>query len=309
MIKKTSRGATSVGAASPPPKIPSSPPLSSPSPPPSSTTPASASQGFDSRIVTLAIVAVLALGVLFTSKDSWAKASSHELPVPIASVKIRNFPPPPKDAWQETDALIPSKHQRAKLPWRLRVHDGWRQSYGHLSLLRSHTRVCKMPPLQIQVDNPYRSETTMGKIKRSYVCLRFDRQCRGQEMEELWDRRYMKKYDTYQATFLMTDTTALNRLKRDDMEQFEQVMFQREGEMYISALDGGDAISGNKAKQLAVKRGYAEKFGCDYNTLRIQPAQYTMHHPKECRNFFTAARSMADDTMWIMKPVLGKFRV
>jgi hypothetical protein len=283
----------------------SGPNPTAPSPPPTNAVATSASTLPDLRIITFGIVVLLLLSVLFTSKDSWAAASSHELPVSLNSVKYRNFPPQPKTSWHETDALVPSKHQRAKLPWRLRVHDSWRHSYGHLSLLRSHTRVCKVPPLQIQVDNPYRSETTLGKIKRSYVCLRFDKQCRGQEMEELWDRRYMKKYDTYQATFLMTDTTALNRLKRDDLEQFEQVMFQREGEMYVSALDGGDAISGNKAKQLQVKRGYAEKFGCDYNILRIQPAQYAMHHPKECRNFFVAARAMHADAMWIMKPVLG----
>jgi hypothetical protein len=213
-----------------------------------------------------------------------------------------------KSFWQETDALVASKHQRARLPWKLRVHDSYRKSFGHMALIRSHTRVCRVPPLEVQVDNPFRSETAMGKIKRSYVCLRFDKQCRGQEMEELWDRRYSKKYDTYQATFLMTDTTALNRLKRDDQEQFEQVMYQREGEMYVSALDGGDAISGNKAKQLQVKRGYAERFGCDYNSLRIQPAQYTMHHPKECKNFFVAARSASAETMWIMKPVIGKYQ-
>lgn len=71
----------------------------------------------------------------------------------------------------------------------------------------------------------------------------------------------------------MTDTTALNRLKKDDRELFDQTMSTREGEIYISALDGGDAISGNKAKQLSVKRSYAERFGCDYNSLNIQPAQ------------------------------------
>ena len=124
-------------------------------------------------------------------------------------------------------------------------------------------------------------------------------------MEELWDRRYTKKYDTYTATFLFTDTTALNRLKRDDAEMFEQIMWQKEGEIYISALDGGDAISGNKGKQLSTKRGYAEKFGCDYNSLRIQPAQYTMFKPKECKMFFKQAKLLGEEAMWIMKPVLG----
>ena len=260
-----------------------------------------ASSSWDLRLIAVGIFTLFGLSVFLSSHEP----NIHELPLTV--VAYRNFPPLPQASWEETDALVPSKHQRARLPWRLRIHDSIRKSFGHLDLLlTSHTRVCKVPPLQIQVDNPYRSETTLGKIKRSYVCLRFDRQCRGQEMEELWDRRYMKKFDTYQATFLMTDTTALNRLKRDHREQFEQVMYQREGEMYVSALDGGDAISGNKAKQLQVKRGYAEKFGCDYNTLRIQPAQYTMYHPKECKNFFSVARSAPPDTMWIMKPVLGR---
>jgi hypothetical protein len=67
-------------------------------------------------------------------------------------------------------------------------------------------------------------------------------------MEELWNRRYMKKYDTNTATFLMTDTTALNRMKRDEPSTFEEIMKLKEGEYYVSAFDGGDAISGNKAK-------------------------------------------------------------
>eukprot|EP00511_Aplanochytrium_stocchinoi_P003681 CAMPEP_0204839270 /NCGR_PEP_ID=MMETSP1346-20131115/33543_1 /ASSEMBLY_ACC=CAM_ASM_000771 /TAXON_ID=215587 /ORGANISM="Aplanochytrium stocchinoi, Strain GSBS06" /LENGTH=142 /DNA_ID=CAMNT_0051975855 /DNA_START=126 /DNA_END=551 /DNA_ORIENTATION=+ len=123
-------------------------------------------------------------------------------------------------------------------------------------------------------------------------------------MEDLWNRRYMKKYDTYTGTFLMTDTTALNRLKRDDAEQFDQLMKQREGEIYVSALDGGDAISGNKARQLSVKRSFAEKFGCDYNSLNIQPPQYTMHIPKECKAIFKFAAENPD-AMWIMKPIVG----
>jgi hypothetical protein len=232
--------------------------------------------------------------------------------ITMSSIKLKKqpgseeriFPRPTPDAWTTTDALVTSDESRDIVPWPLRVHDTWRKSYGSLPLLRSHTKFCRVPQLHVQVDSPFRSETAMGKIKRSYVCLRFDKQCRGQEMEELWDRRYFKKYDTYQATFLMTDTTALNRLKRDDSELFDQVMWQREGEAYVSALDGGDAISGNKQKQLSVKRRYAESFGCDYNSLRIQPAQFSMSVPSECRAFFKFA-SQHLENMWIMKPTLG----
>ena len=165
--------------------------------------------------------------------------------------------------------------------------------------------MCRMPKLAKQVDNPYRSENNMGIVKRSYVCLRFEKQCRGQAMEELWNRRYMKKYDTYTGTFLMTDTTALNRLKRDDKELYDQVMKQHEGESYLSAFDGGDAISGNKARQLSTKRKYAESFGCDYNSLRMQPAQFTMHRPKECKAFFEWIEANPGQ-MWIQKPILGQ---
>lgn len=81
-------------------------------------------------------------------------------------------------------------------------------------------------------------------------------------------------------------------------------MKQREGEIYVSALDGGDAISGNKARQLQQKRSFAEKFGCDYNSLNIQPPQFTMHVPKECKAFFKFATENPD-AMWIMKPIVG----
>lgn len=240
-------------------------------------------------------------------------AGLHSSSSSISSTTIMNAPDGKgkmvrysDDTWQEIHSLVPSDHSRAVLPWRLRVHDAVRKSFGNHPLVRSHSRICRTPSLNVQVDNPFRSETATGHIKRSYVSLRAS-QGRGQEMEELWNRRYSKKYDTFAATFLLTDTTALNRLKKDDPEQFEQIMKHREGETYIGALDGADAISGNKAKQLQVKRDYAESFGCDYNDLRIQPAQFTMHHSKECKSFFRfAARQDVDGNMWIMKPILGQ---
>ncbi|KAH9254196.1 hypothetical protein BASA81_007785 [Batrachochytrium salamandrivorans] len=262
----------------------------------------------------LALGFALVIGFLFVAPTpplsaSLSSAGSLDLPLVYLSKSKKSLyraaPRQAKNVWTELDSMMSSSHQRVRLPWRLRAYNSILHSFGHSKVLQDSAKVCKVPDMEVQVDNPFRAETNMGKIKRCYVCLRFDRQCRGQDMEELWDRRYFKKYDTYSATFLMTDTTALNRLKRDDPEKFEEVMFTREGEMYVSALDGGDAISGNKAKQLSVKRGYAEQFGCDYNTLHIQPAQYTMHHPKECRSFFAHASKMDKKTMWIMKPVLG----
>ena len=216
----------------------------------------------------------------------------------------RAFPAPAPNAWTTLDAIVPSEETRDAVPWPLRVHDGWRASYGKLPLLRSHASVCRMPPIGVQVDAPFKSESAMGKIKRSYVCLRTS-QCRGQDMEELWNRRVMKKYDTFKATYLFADTSVLNRLKKDDPETFDEIYSQKEGEIYISALDGGDAISGNKQRQLATKKRYTEKFGCEYNDLRIQPAQYTMNIPRECRNFFTLADALGDKAMWINKPTLG----
>jgi len=207
--------------------------------------------------------------------------------------------------WNEHHALVSSKELTSVQPWRLRAFEGMRNSLGSEGR-NLHTSICRKPFLPVQVDNPFRSMNQFGFMKRSYICLRFEKgRCRGQAMEELWNRRYYKKYDTYEGTFLMTDTTALNRLKRDDKSQYDQIMRQSEGENYISALDGGDAISGNKAKQLEVKRSYAERFGCDYNSLRIQPPQYTMHRPDECRRFWKYADSHPE-SMWIKKPILGQ---
>jgi glutathione synthase/RimK-type ligase-like ATP-grasp enzyme len=59
------------------------------------------------------------------------------------------------------------------------------------------------------------------------------------------------------------------------------------------------------AQQLEVKRSYAEKFGCDYNDLLIQPAQFTMHRKKECRSFFNFVKKNPSQ-MWIRKPILGQ---
>lgn len=207
--------------------------------------------------------------------------------------------------WSEHHALVSSVELREPIPWQLRAHDSVRKSLSKEQKV-VHTSLCRKPYMPVQVDNPYQSENQFGFVKRSYICLRFDKgRCRGQAMEELWNRRYYKKYDTYDGTFLMTDTTALNRLKRDDSETFQKIMKTNEGENYISALDGGDAISGNKAKQLEVKRTYTEKFGCDYNWLKLQPAQFTMHKPDECRNFFKLADN-EPERMWIKKPILGQ---
>uniref|UniRef100_A0A7S2S518 Uncharacterized protein n=1 Tax=Mucochytrium quahogii TaxID=96639 RepID=A0A7S2S518_9STRA len=202
-------------------------------------------------------------------------------------------------------AVVSSDSFRTPRPWQLRANDAISQS---LSPSQRHvqTSLCRKPHMPVQVDNPFASENQFGFVKRSYICLRFDKgRCRGQAMEELWNRRYYKKYDTYEGTFLMTDTTALNRLKRDDPDQFDKIMRRSEGENYISALDGGDAISGNKAKQLEVKRTYTERFGCDYNDLRLQPAQFTMHKPKECKALFKLA-DKDPSHMWIKKPILGQ---
>jgi len=209
------------------------------------------------------------------------------------------------DVWTEHDALVTSDELRTPQPWQLRAHDSVRRSLS-TEQRTMHTSVCRKPFIPVQVDNPFQSENQFGFVKRSYVCLRFDKgRCRGQAMEDLWNRRYYKKYDVFEASFFMTDTTALNRLKRDDKDNFDKIMWQSEGENYISALDGGDAISGNKAKQLEVKRNFTEQFGCDYNSLRLQPAQYTMHKPKECRAFFAYAESRPKQ-MWIKKPILGQ---
>ena len=207
--------------------------------------------------------------------------------------------------WGEHHALVPSEVLRSSPPWQLRAYETVREGLSPAQKTMQSS-LCRRPFMPVQVDNPYQSENQFGFVKRSYICLRFDKgRCRGQDMEELWNRRYYKKYDTYDGTFLMTDTTALNRLKRDDRETFDKIMFKAEGESYISALDGGDAISGNKAKQLETKRSYTEQFGCDYNDLRLQPAQFTMHKPKECRAFFKYADAHAGK-MWIQKPILGQ---
>lgn len=252
-------------------------------------------------LIHLLVVAILA-GLLLAVGKNFVLGSENDSTTLIGL----EFPLISADVWKEHDSLVPTRLARTVTPWKESVYNNIYQSYGKKAASFLNTKeTCRTPRLDVQVDNPFRSESAVGRIKRSYVCLRFSKQCRGQAMEELWNRRYMKKYDTYTGTFLMTDTTALNRLKRDDKEEFEKLMKGEEGESYISAFDGGDAISGNKAKQLSTKKLYTEDFSCDYNSLNIQPAQFTMHHPKECRKFFEFA-ALNPDSYWIKKPILGQ---
>ena len=86
----------------------------------------------------------------------------------------------------------------------------------------------------------------------------------------------------YKATIVLTDGTELSRLHAARPDTHRLLYHGQEGSTYISALDGADAIGGNKGMQLRGKQRFAKRSKCSYNSLAIQPAQYRLYIKEEC---------------------------
>jgi len=66
---------------------------------------------------------------------------------------------------------------------------------------------------------------------------------------------------------------------------------------------GSACIGGGKGKQLACKEEFSKKFGCDYRGLGVQPAQWNIRYPDDCRVFSAEASKPENlDQIWIVKP-------
>ncbi len=75
------------------------------------------------------------------------------------------------------------------------------------------------------------------------------------------------------------------------------------GFQMVNTIGYSGCIGGNKALQLRCRKRLATKFGCDYDTLGIQPPQYSMDKLDECKSWYKRA-SMPENAekMWIAKP-------
>ena len=78
-----------------------------------------------------------------------------------------------------------------------------------------------------------------------------------------------------------TDGTALAALRKSRPDTYAKVVRKAAGSVYLTALEGADAIGGNKGQQLYVKEKFVKSFKagggyatCKYNDLNVQPAQH-----------------------------------
>ena len=152
--------------------------------------------------------------------------------------------------------------------------------------------------------------------QRTFGCLR-ETGCRGLAIEDLLDRGWGMRFKTafkngtkefkdinYHATFLLTDTTALNQLQTARGDLFRKVYDDYSGSSYLTALMGAEAIGGNKGKQLREKMRMAKRYKCRYNDLGIQPAQYRLYVKEECLDLLKKGYQNPNLT-WLLKPEEG----
>lgn len=133
--------------------------------------------------------------------------------------------------------------------------------------------------------------------RRTFGCMRDT--CRGLEIEDLMDRGYVRLFRSaikpftgnetsnsplsylpnlkyHKVDILLLDTTQLNHVKTTEIWR----KFRKDS--FVIALEGGDAIGGNKGVQLRRKSQFASKHRCDYDALLIQPVQYRLYVKREC---------------------------
>ena len=168
------------------------------------------------------------------------------------------------------------------------------------SFIATHTSIAK----RVNLDS---------KTRRSFGCLRAE--CRGLAMEDLTDRKWRMKFksgktgsefksiDFASVTVLLTDGTELAKLKKARPAAYEAIYRAGEGRVYISTIEGADSIGGNKGQQLRRKQQLASAGGCSYNSLSIQPEQYRLYIPGECREFGDKVGSTS--TTYLLKPETG----
>jgi hypothetical protein len=71
---------------------------------------------------------------------------------------------------------------------------------------------------------------------------------------------------------------------------------------WVGALQGGDAIGGNKGRQLRVQEKFVNKLGCTYNELGVSPMSYRLYKDDECS---ALERLEEKGITWLLKPETG----
>ena len=153
--------------------------------------------------------------------------------------------------------------------------------------------------------------------KRSFGCMRDT--CRGLEIEDLFDRGFFRSFRSalkndsshsylpnlnYRVTIVLLDTTQLNHMKTTAESLFKKIWETQAGHTYVIALEGGDAMGGNKGFQLRNKDRFTRNFGCRYDSLKVQPTQYRLYIKTECEALLERSKN-DQTTSFLLKPEAG----
>ena len=197
--------------------------------------------------------------------------------------------------------------------------------HNYVSRNESGTRVGELPRLSapkyimktskelIQIARPAvrKKRPDDNRAVRTFGCLRDG--CRGLAIEDFFDRGWQMRFRAaqnnntyksinYRVTFLLTDTTQINHMKKVRPDLYKQVYETYAGKCYLSAFEGGDAIGGNKGQQLKIKERFVRKYGCKYNDLAVSPASFRLYLNSECNDLVNTDMS---DVTWLLKPETG----
>ena len=78
-----------------------------------------------------------------------------------------------------------------------------------------------------------------------------------------------------------------------------------QGHQMINTMGVCNCIGGTKAQQLSCRKVFTKKFGCDYESLGIQPVQFDLTQKSDCEFFFHKFLRRAENAnkFYILKPV------
>jgi len=108
---------------------------------------------------------------------------------------------------------------------------------------------------------------------------------------------YMQMAPLLSTWILVQDqTTASFVLKRYQRAIINNIGYQ-----------GQSCFGGTKGYQLRCRSEFAEKYGCKYDDIGVQPPQYRLWMKEECRRYFDEiCPNGGDDRLWIEKPSGGQ---
>jgi len=168
-----------------------------------------------------------------------------------------------------------------------------------------------------QITLPYTHSKTG---RRTFGCLRDE--CRGLAMEDLTDRKWRMLYKTskvagsdafltglnLKVSLLLTDGTELAKLEKRMPDVFASLIKDQEGKTYLEAVEGADAIGGNKGVQLRTKQRFVLKrrpkndTTTTFESLEISPAQNRLYYKDECETFVAKVERKYS---FLLKPETG----